>query len=250
MKNKILLKLKKFLRNFIYYNRFLKLARAFHYQTLTPKPLIIENSDKCLLLCPHPDDETFGCGGTLLKHAKNFEIICLTDGRLAGQNQTVEETIYIRKKEFEQCMEKLSITSFKLLNIEDKKLIYNYQIFKSVRIDNYDYIFIPNYFDQHIDHKAVTTLLQKSISSQKPKSNLHIVFYEVWATLSYPNYFVDISDVIEKKKGLINIYSSQTQNLNFMDAIISLNRYRGILTDMQYAEFFSVLDLKTFMRLQ
>src|SRR4030042_4882308 len=107
MKNKILPIVKKFLRRLIYNSLFLKLARAFHYHTLSRKPLIIENNDKCLLLTPHPDDEIFGCGGTLFKHAKNFDIICLTDGRLAGQNRTFEETISIRKKEFEQCMKML-----------------------------------------------------------------------------------------------------------------------------------------------
>ena len=32
-------------------------------------------SNKVLVVAPHPDDETLGCGGTLLKHKKNGNTI-------------------------------------------------------------------------------------------------------------------------------------------------------------------------------
>ena len=38
---------------------------------------------KIFVIAAHPDDETFGCGGTLLKHAENNDqiyILFFTDG--------------------------------------------------------------------------------------------------------------------------------------------------------------------------
>lgn len=236
-------------KKIVYSNRFLKLARAFHYEKFFCKQFLPDKNTRCLLLCPHPDDETFGCGGLLLQYPENFDIICLTDGRFGGHNQPEEEIIKIRKEEFKQCMNKLNITSFRFLDIKDRKLIYNYPVFESIEFDNYDYIFIPNYFDQHKDHKAVTTLLQKSFLSKKYKKSVRIVFYEVWAALAFPNYYVDISKIIEQKKELINIYSSQTKYVDFLEGICSLNRYRGILVNTKYAECFSILDIDTFMKL-
>ena len=38
---------------------------------------------KTLVIAPHPDDETLGCGGTILKHLDNHDsvtIMLVTDG--------------------------------------------------------------------------------------------------------------------------------------------------------------------------
>lgn len=36
--------------------------------------LEIEPNDKCLIIAPHADDESIGCGGILLKYPQNFEV--------------------------------------------------------------------------------------------------------------------------------------------------------------------------------
>ena len=234
--------------NFVYSNRLIKLLKAFHYEKIIYQELTLNKTDKCLLLAPHPDDETFGCGGMLLKYPENFEVICLTDGRFGGHDDDPDELIETRKQEFSSVMNQLNISSYSMLGIKDRKLIYNYETFKSLNIEEFNYIFIPNYFDQHKDHKAVTNLLQKLLINKKHNNNLKIVFYEVWSALAYSNYFIDLTDTIEKKKELINIYKSQIKYVDFLNGISSLNAYRGMLVDKSYAEFFSIIDIKTFMK--
>lgn len=46
--------------------------------------LEIEPNDKCLIIAPHADDESIGCGGILLKYPQNFEVVVLTDGGKGG----------------------------------------------------------------------------------------------------------------------------------------------------------------------
>lgn len=243
-------KITKLYKDFVYANRFIKLARIFHYEKFFCEELSLKKETKCLLLAPHPDDETFGCGGLLINNFENFDIVCLTDGKKGGYGEvSPQELASIRKNEFSSVMNKLNILSYKFLDIPDGKLIYNYDTFKQINYEDYDYIFIPNYFDQHKDHKAVTTLLQKYALNHKLKSNVKIAYYEVWATLPFPNYFVDITSVMDVKKDLIGQYSSQTKYVNFLKGISALNSYRGILVNRDFSELFSIIDLNTFMKL-
>jgi LmbE family N-acetylglucosaminyl deacetylase len=244
-----MLDIKKIYQKIIYANRFLRLARIFHFEKIAPLKLELKSSDKCLLLAPHPDDETMGCGGLLLKYPDIFEVICLTDGRHGGHNQSEDEIASVRKLEFEKALDKTGISDYRMLEIEDRELINNYSVFEKIDIEKYDYIFIPNYFDQHKDHKAVTTLLQKLLKSKKHKHSLKIAFYEVWSPLTIPNFYFDISDIIEKKESLIEIYQSQLKHVDFKTGIKSLNIYRGMQFNCKYAEVFSIIDLDTFMKL-
>jgi LmbE family N-acetylglucosaminyl deacetylase len=241
--------LKKIYQKIVYANRFLRLARIFHFEKICPERLELNNSYKCLLLAPHPDDETMGCGGLLLKHPDIFDVFCLTDGRYGGYNQSNDEIAATRKLEFEKAMDKIDLSNYRMLGIEDRKLINNYPAFEDIDVKEYDYIFIPNYFDQHKDHKAVTILLQKLLKNKSYKKDLKIAFYEVWSPITIPNFYLDISDIIEKKESLIDIYQSQTKHVDFKTGIKSLNSYRGMQFNCKYAEVFSIIDLSTFMKL-
>jgi LmbE family N-acetylglucosaminyl deacetylase len=130
-------------------------------ETIYPEPLNIKKTDKILILAPHADDESIGCGGLLLKYASQCDVIFLTDGRYGDVNIEPSEMIEIRKKEFESVMIKLKVNNFSLLGIEDTKLESNYNIFKSINFNGYDYICMPNNLDQHPDHKAVTKHIKK-----------------------------------------------------------------------------------------
>ncbi len=56
-----------------------------------------------------------------------------------------------------------------------------------------------------------------------------------------PNLYVDITDVVRDKEKAIKCYQSQLIHYAYHDAIIGLNRYRGITgADSEFAEAFSV----------
>lgn len=241
------MKLKKLYQKFIFSNRFLKLSKLFHFEKIVPNEFFLTEEDKCLFLSPHPDDETIGCGGILLKYPNNFDIVCLTDGSRGTHDD--KDISQIRRSEFELVMDEIKPSSYEFLNIQDGKLAYNYTSFSQINIEKYDYIFVPNYFDQHKDHKAVALLLKKLIKEQKYKKSLQIAFYEVWSAFGIANSFVDISGQIETKKKLINMYKSQVEHVDFTGRISALNYYRGMVALRQYVEALNIVDLKTFMKL-
>lgn len=232
-------------KNLVY--KFSKLTASIN---LKPKEFALGEGQKALCLCPHADDESIGMGGVLSLFAKNFDVILLTDGRKGIKDLSTEEVIKKREDEFECAMQVAGINEYTFLHAEDKQLLDNFDIFKTINIEKYDYIFIPNIIDQHPDHKAVGLLLKKLLESGvKIKPDLKICFYEVWSTLGFVNAYVDITEVIEKKKAMINCYKSQTAQKDYEYHALGLNQYRGMFKDKKYVEAFCILEIEEFKKI-
>lgn len=210
---------------------------------------VISEDEKCLCLAPHADDESIGCGGILSLYPKNFDVICLTDGRKGIKTLSADEAIKVRKEEFSTAMQFSRVKHFETFDIEDKHLIENYEKFKLIQPEEYDYIFIPNILDQHPDHKAVSLMLDRLLKEKSCKTDLKIVFYEVWSALPLPNAFADISSVYKQKEEMINSHKSQVKLKNYTKKAIALNSYRGLLRDKDFAEAFCIMDIKTFSKI-
>lgn len=217
---------------------------------LKPKELVLNENQKCLCLSPHADDESIGMGGLLSLYPKLFDVILLADGRKGIKNTPPEEVIKIREEEFKHALNVAGIDNYKFLHAQDKHLLDGYSLFKTINLENYDYIFLPNIIDQHPDHKAVSLLLKRLLDEgAKVKPDLMICFYEVWSTLGLVNAFVDIFDVIDSKKAMINCYKSQTAQKDYEYHALGLNQYRGMFKDKKYVEAFCILNLNDFKKI-
>jgi len=205
---------------------------------LKPMELTLTPEDKCLVIAPHPDDESIGCGGIMKLYPKNFDVISLTHG---GEND-------IRVEEMKNAMDFAGINDLKMLNLQDKHVISGQDKFNTIDFSQYNYIFIPYIFDQHKDHKAVSLLLANNLQKRPHRSNLKIAFYEVWSTINLPQYFVDISAVMEDKKKMINFHKSQIATKDYAEKILGLNSYRGLLRGLDAVEAFSIMDVKDFIK--
>lgn len=214
------------------------------------KYLPLDLTDKnCLCLAPHPDDESIGLGGTLLKYGELFDIICLTNGNRGVKDEELSprEKASVRKEEFLNAMKKLNVKTYDFWEYsDDRKLMLNSECFEKINLADYDYIFIPNLIDQHRDHKAVSILLKELLSNKKHKKNLKIAFYEVWQTLPLPNFYVDITDVARQKVELIDCYKSQNPS-SYSGRMLGLNTYRGCANNP--AEAFCVVDEGMFKKI-
>lgn len=234
------------IKDFLFKKMFYKFNKFAASINLKPVEVDLKGV-KCLCLSPHPDDETIGMGGTLALFGENFDVILLTDGRKGIKDKTPEEVIKTRQEEFKNSLALAKVQNCSFMNVEDKKLMSNIDSIKSINFEQYDYIFIPNIIDQHPDHKAVSFLLREAINSgAKFKPDVKICMYEVWSALGLVNAYIDISDVIELKKSMINCFESQTSQKDYVHHAIGLNQYRGMFKDKKYAEAFFILDIKDF----
>lgn len=237
------------LKKLLFNKLFPNIHRFYLSVNLKTKKIEIEKNAKCLCLAPHADDESIGMGGTLYKYPDNFKVICLTNGIKGIKNLPPEEALKKRKEEFSNAMKIASINNFEVLDIDDKHIISEYEKFKNIDISDYDYIFIPNILDQHVDHKSVALNLNRLLQEKPYKKNLQILLYEVWTALPIPNAYVDISDCIDKKAEMINAHISQVELKDYTSKAIALNSYRGLPHDINYAEAFALLDIDLFEKI-
>ena len=232
---------------------FKKLSYKFTKITATlnlkPKELKINESSRCLCLAPHADDESIGMGGTLALFPKNFDIVLLTNGKKGMKDLPEEEIIKTREQELKCAMDIAKVENIKFFRIDDKKLLEGYEIFKNLDIKEYDHIFLPNIIDQHPDHKAVSILLKRLFDEKETNPNLKICFYEVWSTLGFVNSYIDISDIIDKKRAMINCYKSQIEDKDYEYHALGLNQYRGMFKDKKFVEAFCVMDKEEFKKI-
>ena len=188
--------------------------------------MTIEANKNILVVAPHPDDESIGCGGLLKLYGKQTDILLLTDGRKGGCSYCNNETelIQLRKEEFLSAAEYAGVRHTFFLNIPEGTLRKSYQTIKNFSFSNYDYIFVPNKYESHHDHADTFTMIKKCIKRNKQK----LFQYEVWTPLRYPTHYLDITDVMDHKEFMIGKYKSQLEAVDYPGRIKGLNRYRAI----------------------
>ncbi|MAG38709.1 hypothetical protein CMO90_01345 [Candidatus Woesearchaeota archaeon] len=188
-----------------------------------------------LVISPHPDDEVIGMGATIVKHlnnGSNITVLYMTDGRNGGDpNLTHKQVIKMRHREamlvgekygFKQIYWQLSDTLGKrVFNSEEFFTNRNEVVNNLVDVldkGQYDSIFLPSFFDWHVDHFTSNKILVDALKKTSiPK--LTIYGYEVWSYIPFPNYVVDISDEFLAKKEMLTCYTSQVENGYFQKYI-------------------------------
>lgn len=206
------------------------------------KPAEFKHTDKILIIAPHADDESLGCGGLLLKYGKQCTVVVLTDGSNCGYPDK-KEIIKIRLQELENAMNFAQVEKYDNLMIEDQSVSKNLGKLSALSLSKYDYVFVPNENENHIDHSCVLNAVKKILRfSFKTK----IVCYEVWTPLVNPDMYLDISDIVGKKSKLISFYESQIKNRDYVNKMLALNSYRGLVLNKDYAEVYTTV--KTFIQ--
>lgn len=204
------------------------------------------------IVSAHPDDETLGMGGTILKLKKRgdkvFWILLTTPN---DPDELLKVNTYIENaKDFFNYDKfywlKIPVKNFGFENLS-QAIDSMRKIFEKIIPD---IVFTVSDTDIHSDHfftyKAVLSSL-KPFTVNAPKL---ILKYEVlsstnvFPTKSYnfvPNVFSDITDFIKDKERAFEIFYKEVQELPFprnKDTIRALARFRGSMTGVMYAEAF------------
>ena len=211
-----------------------------------------------LVIAPHPDDETLGCGGTLLKHLDNGDkLYWLIMTSMQKKSGYTKEQIKLREEEIKSISKYYNFQNFKVAPFNatglDEKPFSKIVSF----ISNYiaqikaNVIYIPFHDDVHTDHKVV---YKASISCAKTFKHPTIKKVRVYETLSEtdhnidylkdnfsPNLWVDISANIKKKIEIMQVYKSEIHDFPHPRSkknIKALANLRGSACGCEYAEAF------------
>lgn len=238
-------KLRNKLKLYIQYRTCKKIA-ALH--NVIPEEIDVSNSS-ILVLAPHPDDEVIGCFG-MLNNCEQGDVIVISDGRGGFIDTTNHDQVSrIRSEELSSAMGYFKNCSFIQLNYEDSCLFGDFSFLGDTNFDKYDVIAVPNIFDFHMDHRAVALALADQINKGNIDAKCKILLYEVWGTNPFFNRYIDISDSIDRKVEIIREYKSQVKVINYDERIKSLNYYRGMCVNSEYAECYLELTNKQYLEL-
>ena len=227
----------------------------------------MNNQVDILAFGAHPDDVELGCAGTILKEialGKKVAIIDLTQGEL-GTRGSVE----IRYQEAAKAANILGISARENLKMRDGFFVndeaHQLQVIQMIRKYKPEIVLCNAIDDRHIDHskgsklvsdacflsglKKIETFLNgEQQEAWRPKVVYH---YIQWKNIE-PDFVVDISGFMEKKKEAILAYDSQFYNpdikeaatpiatQNFLESIHYRSQDLGRLIGTDFAEGFTV----------
>ncbi|MHC1682817.1 MAG: PIG-L deacetylase family protein [Clostridiaceae bacterium] len=216
---------------------------------------------KVLVISVHPDDETLGCGGTLLKHYAHGDqlfwiIITKPDIKLGYNKDFIEDRNNQIKKVSEfykfNKVYQLGFTTTKLHLVDFSDLINS--ISKSINEIKPEIVYMINRTDIHTDHQIAAKAIISCTKSFRYSFIKKILMYECISeteiapalpeNLFLPNVYSDITDFIEKKIEIMKIYKSEIQKPPLprsLDNIKSIARYRGASSGCNYAEAFMLI---------
>lgn len=222
----------------------------------------IYTGKRVLIIAPHPDDETIGVGGTIVKYsAQDAEVFVLTiSGHLPPlySREDYDKTV----SEARSAFELLGVTQSEFLEIpatmiDDKpRHELNGEIERIVNDFGPHIVFCP-YPDRHVDHRLVFDSAMVATRPIGVGRNIEIVAtYETLSETHWnaphiepnftPNWVVDISDHIEKKLNALRCYKSQIIDFpgpRSIEALEALAKFRGTQAGFGYGEGFHIVRM-------
>jgi len=204
-----------------------------------------------LIIAPHPDDESIGCGGTLCLHAgrgDSMAVVFLTSGELGLKHLPQNKAWLTREREAKKAARILGIARLFFLHLPDwlvgenvaratKKLA---PLLKRLKPG---LIYLPHPGEWHPDHRAALPVVRAALRVVRiPRPGLRA--YEVWTPLAGYDHVENISAVMPRKVRALRAHRSQLKEFDYARAVTGLNQFRGELAARcRYAEVFQTVDL-------
>jgi LmbE family N-acetylglucosaminyl deacetylase len=222
-------------------------------------------SGKVVVVAPHMDDETLGCGGTIARHVlagAQVTVVFLTDGRYgasyAGMTEPERalrrtEIVAVRRAEAQCAARILGVQSLSFLDAEDGSLRTDRRVPALLRAilerEQPHCVYLPSFLEQHRDHRAANGVLLTAAAGTGLQFECR--GYEVWTPL-IPNCVVKIDTTVALKKRALACYQSQLEQMDYVHAALGLNAHRSLALGGNaggFAEAFQALPLADYMRL-
>ena len=197
-----------------------------------------------LIFAPHPDDETFGMGGSIIKAQEqgiDVHLVILTDGSLGGDSTNLAET---RKREAERVSEILGVKSLSFWDEPDRALDKNeitiQHACRQILETKPATVYFPGPLEIHPDHRTTAFLVWEALQRAREHNFFpEPISYEI-SVQSPVNMLINISDQIKKKQQAMDLYVSQNIQNNYSELVLALDKGRTFTlpTEVKFAEGF------------
>ncbi|WP_198669899.1 PIG-L deacetylase family protein [Cognataquiflexum aquatile] len=216
-----------------------------------------------IVISAHPDDETLGVGGTLLKHKEiGDKLFWIIATKISEDEGFSKERVNSRQDEIEKVSRRFGFEEVFFLNYSTMSLSSSSvvglvprlsKIFQEIKPE---ILFSLNRSDAHSDHRYLSDAVMACTKSFRYPFLKKVLMYECLSETEFapafpekvflPNYFVDISEFLEKKIEIMRIYSSELGDHPFPRSernIRALATYRGAVAGCEYAEAFQIVKI-------
>jgi N-acetylglucosamine malate deacetylase 1 len=204
---------------------------------------------RVLVISPHPDDESIGCGGTLRQHVVDGDAVhavFLTSGERGGHGRPPQETAHLREQEARAAANILGLSAVEFWRAPDggvsdtPRLVT--RLAEQLATFEPDDLYVPHVREMHADHRAAALMVRRAVSLLPAAAPRPVVWmYEVWTPLQHFDRVADISPHVKVKLAAVRAHASQCRIMRFDDACLALARYRGEMHSWpggDYAEVF------------
>jgi LmbE family N-acetylglucosaminyl deacetylase len=201
---------------------------------------------RVLVLAPHPDDESLGCGGTIASYTRQgvaVALIVISDGgALDEQSDHAGDLGAQRAQEAMAAATVLGVSQVDFLGLPDGQLAHYrselaHAVHQHITRFTPDLILCPSPIDGHPDHAAVARVL---LQLHRALPGWTLAFYELHTPLR-PNWLVNISEVLPIKEQAILCYQRSLFGRPhfFWETVRGLNQARSFF--VHQAGFFEAL---------
>lgn len=217
--------------------------------------------NKVLVVAVHPDDETIGCGGTLLKLQKSGAeihwLIATSINESCGYDSSFVQT---RTAEIESVgqqygfsgIHRLGLPAARVETVPIGEVVR--RISKVIQTVQPDTVFLPFRGDVHSDHRIIFDAGFSCTKVFRHSSIRRLYMMETVSETEFapaipgqtfvPNCFVDISDFFERKLEILRTFRSELGEHPFPRSEINIRAlatFRGAASGCNYAESFMLL---------
>ena len=214
-----------------------------------------------VVISPHPDDETLGAGGTLLKYKKDGHKIYWINVTDVAPGGAWDDAFVAHRAEVIEAVSKyygfekvynLKFTPCSLSDGTRNELIgAMVKCFDEIQPE---VVLLPNPYDAHSDHYEVYKCAMACTKVFRHPYVKRILTMEIISETDFgspyepfvANYFVDITDTMEGKLEAMQIYDTELGEAPFprnLDAIRGLAQVHGGTAGCMYAEAFHVIKM-------
>lgn len=218
---------------------------------------------KIIVIAAHPDDETIGVGGTLLKHKANGDDISwLIVTNITENNGVTSDVVSKRDLEIAKVADMFGFTKtyelkYPTTTLTDLDLISLIprisQIFEELKPE---IIYTMNRSDAHSDHRLIFEAVLACTKSFRYPFIREVLMYECISETEFapalpekafiPNCFIDVTSVMDKKIEIMEKYESEIGVHPFPRSernLRALATFRGAVAGVEYAEAFQIIKL-------
>lgn len=199
-----------------------------------------------VVLAPHMDDETLGCGGILTQAADPLVIF-----GVASRDEGVEVDDVAKELGFRYTVLYDSAYEARMLSLDRRELIGRVEDILVGESPTRIFIPAPSYHQDHV------VMFEAGLAATRPLSRRGYLSRMV-AAYEYPgsawgydgremelNYYVDITSAMLRKQAAIERYNGSQAGRAIIDpeVVTGWARLRGTFVGVEYAEAFRVLRM-------